>query len=482
MSTDTPDAPRETEHEQNDNWAWSDSFTSFINSQIEGRSLKVCPGLRPICDVNLDIKDLSAVAESDSADFSLTDLPDDSPALNEFRDALKDDVDPSVIYGAIRDDGASDGLYNGFACQGDMFELPFKDNSFDTTVSDPPWRNLSADERRQLFEEIVRVTKPTGSILYNATWIPEDDHTNQYGLRARQQLDFWGGPSFAALYRRTARSVQELFDAHDYESVERYPEDGAFWSEAYPLEALSTDHNTDPKKVSGHKDHSHYCCPMCGCSQLGQFRNDFFEGDAGQYGTYMCLNCEYRMDASEIERLAEAIEATADRQDVAPNEVTEVEYTPGCIEHRFEALESGQRQKADPMTPELPWVPETRFRAATEDLPVAEFEDQYDDLSAGDIVDVLDIIAAIPSVVERTDGDPHELRDEELARRFKTIARAVRATSVRNVRASIPDQNGQTETTAKKTECTDGVPLEPAVSNTSQAHHSETGTPSAVAD
>ena len=99
-------------------WVWNDEVTSFVKNKINGKSLNVCAGLNPICDVNLDL----------------------------------DPKDKSII-------------------KGDMRILPFRSNSFDTVISDPPWK-ISYYERFKPFFECIRVCKVGGKIIYNATWIP----------------------------------------------------------------------------------------------------------------------------------------------------------------------------------------------------------------------------------------------------------------------------------------------------------------------
>jgi len=99
-------------------WVWNNTVTAFVKDKISGRSLNVCAGLNPICDVNLDL----------------------------------DPKDKSIL-------------------KGDMRLLPFKSNTFDTVVSDPPWK-ISYYERFKPFFECVRVCKVGGRIIYNATWIP----------------------------------------------------------------------------------------------------------------------------------------------------------------------------------------------------------------------------------------------------------------------------------------------------------------------
>lgn len=99
-------------------WIWPETVTEFVTSRLQGKSLNVCAGVNPLCTVNLDL----------------------------------DPKDRSII-------------------KGDMRLLPFKDNEFDTVVSDPPWK-IGYYERFRPFFECVRVCKVGGRIIYNAYWIP----------------------------------------------------------------------------------------------------------------------------------------------------------------------------------------------------------------------------------------------------------------------------------------------------------------------
>lgn len=99
-------------------WVWNDTVTNFVKDRIKGNTLNVCAGMNPICSVNLDL----------------------------------DPKDKSIL-------------------KGDMRMLPFEANTFDTVVSDPPWK-IGYYERFRPFFECVRVCKVGGIIIYNATWIP----------------------------------------------------------------------------------------------------------------------------------------------------------------------------------------------------------------------------------------------------------------------------------------------------------------------
>jgi hypothetical protein len=99
-------------------WVWNGDFVAFVRERIQGYSLAVCAGRNPFCDVNLDLE------------------PQDNTDL-----------------------------------RGDMRALPFDNHTFDTVVSDPPWR-ISYHQRMRPFHECVRVCKVGGTIIYNATWVP----------------------------------------------------------------------------------------------------------------------------------------------------------------------------------------------------------------------------------------------------------------------------------------------------------------------
>lgn len=99
-------------------WVWDRTVNDFIKSKVSGYSLNICAGLSPIGDVKIDL----------------------------------DPQNPKV------------GL-------GDMNKLDFPDNTFDTVISDPPWK-IGFFQRMKPFFEAVRVCKVGGVIIYNATWKP----------------------------------------------------------------------------------------------------------------------------------------------------------------------------------------------------------------------------------------------------------------------------------------------------------------------
>lgn len=117
-------------------WIWNSDVSAFVQDKITGYSLNVCAGVNKLCDVNLDL----------------------------------DPKDRTII-------------------KGDMRLLPFDDNTFDTVVSDPPWK-IGYYERFRPFFECVRVCKMGGRIIYNATWIPESTDTRLIEIFVRQDNSY----------------------------------------------------------------------------------------------------------------------------------------------------------------------------------------------------------------------------------------------------------------------------------------------------
>jgi len=128
-------------------WIWNETVTEFVKSRIHGSSLNVCAGNNPICDMNLDL----------------------------------DPQDKSII-------------------RGDMISLPFDHESFDTVISDPPWK-IGYYQRMKPFFECVRVCKVGGRIIYNATWIPTSKMVELEEVVIRRDTE-WGNVSIISIFKR----------------------------------------------------------------------------------------------------------------------------------------------------------------------------------------------------------------------------------------------------------------------------------------
>ena len=99
-------------------WVWPDKITEKVAEFISGYSLNICAGLSKLGDVKIDI----------------------DPKRKEVGKA-------------------------------DMNSLSFTDETFDTVISDPPWK-INFFHRMKPFFEAVRVCKVGGRIIYNCTWRP----------------------------------------------------------------------------------------------------------------------------------------------------------------------------------------------------------------------------------------------------------------------------------------------------------------------
>jgi hypothetical protein len=99
-------------------WVWDKTVNDFVKNKVIGYSLNVCAGLSPIGDVKIDLEP-----------------------------------------------------QNKKVGMADMNNLPYKDNTFDTVISDPPWK-IGFFQRMKPFFEVVRVCKIGGRIIYNCSWRP----------------------------------------------------------------------------------------------------------------------------------------------------------------------------------------------------------------------------------------------------------------------------------------------------------------------
>ena len=130
-----------------ESWVWNNVVSDFVLPLIKGYSLNVCAGKSPLGNVKLDL----------------------------------DPADKSIM-------------------KGDMRDLPFKNETFDTVIQDPPWK-IGYYERMRPFFECVRVTKVGGLIIYNATWIPESQSTKLIKVFVRQDNSF-SNTSIISLHKK----------------------------------------------------------------------------------------------------------------------------------------------------------------------------------------------------------------------------------------------------------------------------------------
>jgi len=134
-----------------DSWIWPDEVTEFIRERVERRSLCVCAGKNPVCDVNVDL------------------------------DPQHEDVQ-----------------------KGDMRKLDFDNEEFDTVVQDPPWK-LGYYNRFKPYFEALRVCKIGGKVIYNAYWIPSTENSELIDVVVRQDGEFTNA-SIISVLKKTGRT------------------------------------------------------------------------------------------------------------------------------------------------------------------------------------------------------------------------------------------------------------------------------------
>lgn len=128
-------------------WIWNKTVEDFVRRKIRGYSLNVCAGKSSIGDVRVDLE--------------------------------------PQVKGVIK---------------ADMRNLPFGDNTFNTVISDPPWK-IGFYQRMKPFFECVRVCKVKGRIIYNAYWIPTSKFVRLKEVWVRQDTD-WSNASVISMFKK----------------------------------------------------------------------------------------------------------------------------------------------------------------------------------------------------------------------------------------------------------------------------------------
>jgi len=185
-----------SEHQFTSSWRWPPEFEEWVESHASGYTVNICAGLSPIGDVRIDVRspieiieDLQSDEKTDVDDFKaiLTDLipnkflgRDISHDLNELYRA--DNPETHTI---------TDYIQTPRTVRADIFSdshaLPFDTNQFDTTIADPPWKEVC--DKEDLFNELTRITRPGGQIIFNAWWVPTSDLVTVETIRIRQDTD-----------------------------------------------------------------------------------------------------------------------------------------------------------------------------------------------------------------------------------------------------------------------------------------------------
>jgi len=135
-------------------WIWNKTISDFVKERVKGYSLNICAGVSDIGDVKIDL----------------------------------DPQDRSVI-------------------KGDFKNLDIKTNTFDTVISDPPWK-IGYYDRWKPFFECVRVCKVGGIIIYNAYWVPQSDDVELIECFVRSDKPFTNA-SIISVFRKLVDRYEE---------------------------------------------------------------------------------------------------------------------------------------------------------------------------------------------------------------------------------------------------------------------------------
>ncbi|MEZ3117883.1 hypothetical protein RYH80_18350 [Halobaculum sp. MBLA0147] len=164
-------------HAFTNSWRWPTSFETWVRENLpEGKTLNVAAGLSPVGDVRVDLQTPAEIINSLDDDDRVTDhdvrevaadvIAPDAPLTDPVRQLLDAETP--------HDCGAKEALDTAPTIRADIFKpaLPLADDAFSGTVADPPWKDLTAEEEQALVDELVRVTKPGGTLMLNAWFLP----------------------------------------------------------------------------------------------------------------------------------------------------------------------------------------------------------------------------------------------------------------------------------------------------------------------
>jgi len=299
---------KNSKHEFKSSWRWPEDFENWAESIIgdtDGLVVNVCAGLSPLGDVRVDVKNPVELVENlqgedhigaDRAREYMTDLVIGNPQKDVIT-SLFNSNDPA-------NHPAAEHIKTNNTVRADALDdLPFADNSFEWTISDPPWLDLSVDEKSRLFSELVRITEPGGHILFNSYWTPTPDGpvTLDY-MATRQDLCRWavGTPniSWVGVYTvhdslETAQYLSSTLTSREYEPTPDTFEEAVRAKTVFELNHIHGFNNDDYDTDIVDPTVTDAGCPKCSCSSLDPIGENVL--DAYRVGDlYECPDCGFR--------------------------------------------------------------------------------------------------------------------------------------------------------------------------------------------
>jgi ubiquinone/menaquinone biosynthesis C-methylase UbiE len=108
--------------------------------------------------------------------------------------------------------------------EGDGFEMPFRDASFDMVVTARFIRHFDRPDRQRLFAGIRRVLRPGGSLVFDVARRPAYQWLlNKWGAAGSWVDDYWfERDELVAEIRESGFAVESLDPVHSYVRVQHY--------------------------------------------------------------------------------------------------------------------------------------------------------------------------------------------------------------------------------------------------------------------
>lgn len=307
----------DTDHEFKGTWRWPSAFEAWVEDHIDdvdGPTINVCAGLSPLGDVRVDVKSPVELIENLQEESSTT--------LEDTREYLSDLLigsPPIDVIGSLytadnpSEHPASEYVQTTNTIRADVLNdtLPFRDDSFAFIICDPPWLNLHKKARSSLFDELIRICKPGGRILFNAYWTPTTDGPVTLDrVVPRQDTERWsvGTPnvSWASLYTvhdsvHTARYLSETLTQREFTPIAPTIEDSVRAHRHFELTQV-LDYSPDDFEVDVvDPATTDQCCPKCGNADLYPLPKDEL-GTNTTAQLYECVGCHFRAFGSETEQ------------------------------------------------------------------------------------------------------------------------------------------------------------------------------------
>ena len=310
---DTHDA----DHEFKGTWRWPTAFEAWVKDlidDVDGRTINICVVLSLLGDVRVDVKTPVELIENLQEESSTT--------LQDAREYLADLIvgtPPIDVIGSLytatnpTEHPAAEYIRTNNTVRTDALRdtLPFEDDSFAFTLCDPPWLNLNTPSRSALFEELIRLTKPGGTILFNAYWTPTaDGPVTLDRVVPRQDTERWsvGTPnvSWASLYTvhdsvHTARHLSETLTKREFTPTPSTIEQSVRAHRYYELTKI---HEYEPSEFDldvTDPATTEQCCPQCGHADLYPIPQSEFNTDSDAQ-LYECASCQFRSLPSETDQ------------------------------------------------------------------------------------------------------------------------------------------------------------------------------------